>query len=316
MFLSFWQGIVISGLSYAKVIQPTLDYTQEDVAKGLQDFIICSEFPPSQQAAGDSCKARAISTRLLRSIVLESTSRVAAALITAQLLPSHTRAPHAVEMAFAAIGHRYTFSAHEFYREPSLLHRPQSGYGAAASAGDTGSLSGGVLTSPATGGSGAAQNTPGGGTSARLASSSLRPIRHHGAARAAMDLLPLDALTDARDHLKRGFGTIAAGARNVPLIGRMGRAESVGSDSGSSDVGPGAGGHGAGASPEPLVWASSPATAAPLSSDEGPRGRIDFTDAASAPLSANMDAAVVDVSAVALPGSADTADESLGPGRP
>jgi hypothetical protein len=36
VFFSFWQGIVISGLSYAHVITGTLDYSQEDVAKGLQ----------------------------------------------------------------------------------------------------------------------------------------------------------------------------------------------------------------------------------------------------------------------------------------
>jgi hypothetical protein len=43
VFASFWQGIIISALSFAKVITPTLDYSQEEVAAGLQDLAICVE---------------------------------------------------------------------------------------------------------------------------------------------------------------------------------------------------------------------------------------------------------------------------------
>lgn len=43
VFLSFYQGLLISALVFFNVIKPTLEYTQEEVAKGLQDFIIVIE---------------------------------------------------------------------------------------------------------------------------------------------------------------------------------------------------------------------------------------------------------------------------------
>ena len=43
VFFSFWQSIVIAGLSFGRVISPTLDYSQEEVAAGLQDLLICFE---------------------------------------------------------------------------------------------------------------------------------------------------------------------------------------------------------------------------------------------------------------------------------
>lgn len=43
VFFSFWQSILLSGLVHAGVIQPTLTYTEEEVAQGLQNFIICIE---------------------------------------------------------------------------------------------------------------------------------------------------------------------------------------------------------------------------------------------------------------------------------
>jgi len=43
VFFSFWQSMVISGLSFANVIKPSLDFTQAEVANGIQDFMICFE---------------------------------------------------------------------------------------------------------------------------------------------------------------------------------------------------------------------------------------------------------------------------------
>ena len=43
VFFSFWQKIIISGLSFAGVIKPTLDWTKADIGTGLADFLICIE---------------------------------------------------------------------------------------------------------------------------------------------------------------------------------------------------------------------------------------------------------------------------------
>eukprot|EP00277_Geminigera_cryophila_P000923 CAMPEP_0179411430 /NCGR_PEP_ID=MMETSP0799-20121207/3893_1 /TAXON_ID=46947 /ORGANISM="Geminigera cryophila, Strain CCMP2564" /LENGTH=498 /DNA_ID=CAMNT_0021183499 /DNA_START=163 /DNA_END=1655 /DNA_ORIENTATION=+ len=43
IFLSFWQSVLISVLASNGYLSPTLDYTEEDVSKGLQDFLICIE---------------------------------------------------------------------------------------------------------------------------------------------------------------------------------------------------------------------------------------------------------------------------------
>mmetsp|Transcript_54821 Transcript_54821/g.134086 ORF Transcript_54821/g.134086 Transcript_54821/m.134086 type:complete len:212 (-) Transcript_54821:2004-2639(-) len=43
IFLSFWQAVVISILVEAGAIKETLEYNVDDVAKGLQDFLICIE---------------------------------------------------------------------------------------------------------------------------------------------------------------------------------------------------------------------------------------------------------------------------------
>jgi Organic solute transporter Ostalpha len=43
VFFSFWQGVLISLLVEAKVITPTLDYTTDDIAAGIQNFLICIE---------------------------------------------------------------------------------------------------------------------------------------------------------------------------------------------------------------------------------------------------------------------------------
>jgi len=43
VFFSFWQGVIISGLASFGVLHPTLTYSEDDVAKGLQDFLICIE---------------------------------------------------------------------------------------------------------------------------------------------------------------------------------------------------------------------------------------------------------------------------------
>lgn len=43
VFLSFYQQILIAALVFWNVIKPTLEYSQEEVAKGLQDFIIVIE---------------------------------------------------------------------------------------------------------------------------------------------------------------------------------------------------------------------------------------------------------------------------------
>lgn len=43
VFFSFWQQIIISVLVFIHAIHSTETYSQEDVAKGLQDFIICIE---------------------------------------------------------------------------------------------------------------------------------------------------------------------------------------------------------------------------------------------------------------------------------
>jgi len=43
VFFSFWQSMAISAASHFDVIKPTLDYTQAEVAAGLQDLLICFE---------------------------------------------------------------------------------------------------------------------------------------------------------------------------------------------------------------------------------------------------------------------------------
>jgi hypothetical protein len=43
VFVSFWQSVVISALVHFHVIEGTLTYTEDEVAKGLQDFLICLE---------------------------------------------------------------------------------------------------------------------------------------------------------------------------------------------------------------------------------------------------------------------------------
>lgn len=43
VFVSFWQSIVISGLVSLHVIEGTLTYTEDEVAAGLQNFLICLE---------------------------------------------------------------------------------------------------------------------------------------------------------------------------------------------------------------------------------------------------------------------------------
>jgi len=43
IFFSFWQGVVISGLTYFKLITPEGSWTVDDVGSGLQDFLICLE---------------------------------------------------------------------------------------------------------------------------------------------------------------------------------------------------------------------------------------------------------------------------------
>jgi len=43
VFFSFWQGLVISYMCSRGMITATLDYTQTEVADGLQDFMICIE---------------------------------------------------------------------------------------------------------------------------------------------------------------------------------------------------------------------------------------------------------------------------------
>lgn len=43
IFLSFWQSVAISLASFFGIIEPTMDYTEEDISRGLQDFLICIE---------------------------------------------------------------------------------------------------------------------------------------------------------------------------------------------------------------------------------------------------------------------------------
>lgn len=43
VFLTFWQSIVISGLNFAGVIPHTVEWSDTEVANGLQDFLICIE---------------------------------------------------------------------------------------------------------------------------------------------------------------------------------------------------------------------------------------------------------------------------------
>ena len=102
LLLSYLQGLVAAG-----VIQPTLTYSQEDVAKGLQDFLIC------------------------------------------------------IEMALAAFAHRWVFSFHDFYRE-DLAHIHEKEDGAIV-------------------------------------------VQNHGVGRALVDLLPIDVIMEAGNHLRRGF---------------------------------------------------------------------------------------------------------------
>jgi len=43
VFMTFWQGMLISILSFSGIITSTLSYTQDDVAHGLQNFLVCIE---------------------------------------------------------------------------------------------------------------------------------------------------------------------------------------------------------------------------------------------------------------------------------
>ena len=43
VFVSWWQGVVISGFVFLGWIQPTLSYDADEIASGLQDFLICIE---------------------------------------------------------------------------------------------------------------------------------------------------------------------------------------------------------------------------------------------------------------------------------
>ena len=153
-------------------------------------------------------------------------------------------------MALAAVAHRYMFSYHDFYREARLLHRP-SGYasfagdgGSGAAPSSTSSSAGGGFSTPPRGGAqasfqfaAAASMTTGGTSDSAPLGSAGRVVRHHGAWRAAQDLLPIDVVLDAKDHLSRGIGAIAAGAKQMPLIGRgRKRGKSVGSDAGDGDA--------------------------------------------------------------------------------
>lgn len=100
---------MLQGLVSFGVIEATLTYTKDDVASGLQDFLIC------------------------------------------------------IEMALAAIAHRYFFSYRDFFRE-DMVH----------------------IHAVAPDGS----HTP----------------HYHGAAKALVDLLPIDVIAEAGDHVRSGFG--------------------------------------------------------------------------------------------------------------
>lgn len=43
VFVSWWQGIIIMYMASQHMINPVLDYSGEDVAKGLQNLLICAE---------------------------------------------------------------------------------------------------------------------------------------------------------------------------------------------------------------------------------------------------------------------------------
>ena len=43
VFMTFWQGVLLAGLVWAKVITETETYTTEQSSEGVQDFLICLE---------------------------------------------------------------------------------------------------------------------------------------------------------------------------------------------------------------------------------------------------------------------------------
>ena len=43
VFVSWWQGIIIMYMASREMLHPVLDYSSEDVAKGLQNLLICAE---------------------------------------------------------------------------------------------------------------------------------------------------------------------------------------------------------------------------------------------------------------------------------
>jgi len=43
VFLTFWQSVVVQGMAQTGVISDTLTYSSDDVAAGVQDFLICVE---------------------------------------------------------------------------------------------------------------------------------------------------------------------------------------------------------------------------------------------------------------------------------
>jgi hypothetical protein len=43
VFVSWWQSVIVAGLSYWGFIQATLDYSKDEIVRGLEDLLICVE---------------------------------------------------------------------------------------------------------------------------------------------------------------------------------------------------------------------------------------------------------------------------------
>jgi hypothetical protein len=43
VFLSFWQGLLFSGMAREGMLRPYMDYSKQDIASGIQNLLICIE---------------------------------------------------------------------------------------------------------------------------------------------------------------------------------------------------------------------------------------------------------------------------------
>jgi len=58
VFFSWWQGLLISILASNHVLHATAEFSEDDVVKGLQDFVICvREARVAEAGCGSAARA-------------------------------------------------------------------------------------------------------------------------------------------------------------------------------------------------------------------------------------------------------------------